>query len=62
MKLKAKKPFYKDGSVILPGAQFETHEMHGRELVRKGIAVLEPSGVESDDPPKPKRSSKKGRK
>lgn len=62
MKLKANKPFYKDGSVIMSGEQFETSDIHGRELVRKGIAVVMSYEVESDAPAKPKRTKNKGRK
>ena len=39
MKLKALKPFWKSGTVILPGEDFETHEQHGRELVTGNFAL-----------------------
>tara|TARA_R110001606_G_scaffold68797_1_gene157160 strand:+ start:9647 stop:9838 length:192 start_codon:yes stop_codon:yes gene_type:complete len=38
MKMKAKKPFWHAGSVVLPGQDFETLEQHGRELVTRNIA------------------------
>lgn len=55
MKLKALRPSYKDGGVILDGETFETEEQHGRELITRQIA--EPA--EEDDKPEQKRRVKK---
>lgn len=55
MKLKALRPFYKDGDVILDGETFEAEEQHGRELITRQIAA--PS--EEDDKPDQKRRTKK---
>lgn len=55
MQLKALRPFYKDGDVILDGETFETEEQHGRELITRSIA--EP--VEEGDKPGQKRRAKK---
>ena len=55
MQLKALRPFYKDGDVILDGETFETEEQHGRELITRSIA--EP--VEEGDKPGHKRRTKK---
>lgn len=55
MQLKALRPFYKDGDVILDGETFETEEQHGRELITRSIA----ESVEEDDKPGQKRRAKK---
>lgn len=49
MKLIAIKPIYVDGSVRTEGAEFETLEQHGRELINKGYA----SQVSDGDPAEP---------
>ncbi|WP_314384935.1 hypothetical protein [Pseudomonas brenneri] len=55
MKLKALRPFYKDGGVILDGETFETEEQHGRELITRSIAAP----AEEDDKQEQKRRTKK---
>ena len=46
MKLIALKPIYFGGTVVTEGLQLETLEQHGRELIKKGYAMLD----ESDNP------------
>lgn len=45
MKLIATKPFSLNGVVICEGREFTTIEQHGRELLRKGLAI---DSVESE--------------
>ncbi|HDC4778321.1 TPA: hypothetical protein O8U65_003491, partial [Enterobacter kobei] len=46
MKLIALKPIYFGGTVVTEGLPLETLEQHGRELIKKGYAMLD----ESDNP------------
>ena len=43
MKLIALKPIYFDGTVVTEGLSLETLEQHGRELIKKGYAMLDES-------------------
>lgn len=43
MKLIALKPIYFGGTVVTEGLQLETLEQHGRELIKKGYAMLDES-------------------
>ena len=43
MKLIALKPIYFGGTVVTEGLPLETLEQHGRELIKKGYAMLEES-------------------
>lgn len=43
MKLIAIKPIYFEGNVLTEGTEFETLEQHGRELIKKGYAMLDES-------------------
>lgn len=63
MKLKAIKPIYIGGDVVVEGREFETHEQHGRELERKGYAV-EVEIMDAAEPAEPLEAvnSDKGKK
>ena len=63
MKLKAIKPIYIGGDVVVEGREFETHEQHGRELERKGYAV-EVEIMDAAEPAEPVEAvnSDKGKK
>ena len=43
MKLIALKPIYFGGTVVTEGLPLETLEQHGRELIKKGYAMLDDS-------------------
>lgn len=43
MKLIALKPIYFGGTVVTEGLPLETLEQHGRELIKKGYAMLDES-------------------
>ncbi|ENS0910029.1 hypothetical protein ACEZGR_000104 [Escherichia coli] len=43
MKLIALKPIYFGGTVVTEGLTLETLEQHGRELIKKGYAMLDES-------------------
>ncbi|KDF42552.1 MULTISPECIES: DUF7210 family protein [Enterobacter cloacae complex] len=43
MKLIAIKPVYFGGTVVTEGLPLETLEQHGRELIKKGYAMLDES-------------------
>ncbi|MGQ7071573.1 DUF7210 family protein [Escherichia sp. SP-MK2] len=43
MKLIALKPIYFGGTVVTEGLPLETLEQHGRELLKKGYAMLDGS-------------------
>lgn len=66
MKLKAIKPIYIGGDVVVEGREFETHEQHGRELERKGYAVeveiMEPAEPAEPAEPLEAVNSDKGKK
>ncbi|EPT7065501.1 hypothetical protein AUN10_20500 [Cronobacter sakazakii] len=47
MKLIAIKPIYFEGNVLTEGAEFETLDQHGRELVKRGYAE-EPGQKKAD--------------
>jgi len=51
MKIKANRPIYKDGKVILAGEDCVTSEQHGRELVTRGYAT-EPAAEKPKAEPK----------
>lgn len=55
MKMKAIRPIYKDGTVILEGEAFTTSEQHGRELMTLAYAEV----FEAEERPEPKRRAKK---
>ncbi|ELY4593036.1 MULTISPECIES: hypothetical protein [Cronobacter] len=61
MKLIAIKPIYFEGNVLTEGAEFETLDQHGRELVKRGYAE-EPgqkkADTEKDPDPKGKGKAK----
>lgn len=57
MNMKAIRPFYKDGRVILDGEAFITNDLHARELVARGIAQTSESAA-----PKPKAEQKRTKK
>lgn len=63
MKLKAIKPIYIGGDVVVEGCEFETNEQHGRELERKGYAV-EVEIMDAAEPAEPVEAvnSDKGKK
>lgn len=63
MKLKAIKPIYIGGDVVVEGREFETNEQHGRELERKGYAV-EVEIMDAAEPAEPVEAvnSDKGKK
>lgn len=60
MKLTAIKPIYHEGEVKTEGTTFETVEQHGRELVKKGYALLvvEDNPAEQQEQPKTKSKTK----
>ncbi|EOV0840681.1 hypothetical protein ACOHPB_003960 [Cronobacter sakazakii] len=58
MKLIAIKPIYFEGNVLTEGAEFETLDQHGRELVKRGYAE-EPGQKKADSEKRP-RSERKG--
>jgi len=68
MKLTLIRPIVVDGKVLVEGETFETLEQHGRELVKKGYAVVDDSAITPDEPePEPEpiiedAPTKKGRK
>ncbi|ELY3757258.1 hypothetical protein SMY71_001307 [Cronobacter sakazakii] len=59
MKLIAIKPIYFEGNVLTEGAEFETLDQHGRELVKRGYAE-EPGQKKADSgkDPDPKGKGK----
>ncbi|KAB0808804.1 hypothetical protein QMS95_18695 [Cronobacter sakazakii] len=59
MKLIAIKPIYFEGNVLTEGAEFETLDQHGRELVKRGYAE-EPAQKQADSEkdPDPKGKGK----
>lgn len=61
MKMKATKPFWHAGSVVLPGQDFETLEQHGRELVTRNIAqaIKADSKPAADKPAAKPKATKK---
>lgn len=61
MKLIAIKPIYFEGNVLTEGAEFETLEQHGRELVARGYASepgVKKPGPDKDPDPKGKGKGK----
>lgn len=59
MKLIAIKPIYYEGEVLTEGAEFETLEQHGRDLLERGYAKK--PGEKKADPekePEPKATRK----
>lgn len=40
MKIKLLKPLYLNNHVVLDGEVFETSDLHGRELISKGYALV----------------------
>lgn len=59
MKLIAIKPIYFEGNVLTEGAEFETLEQHGRELVNRGYA--EEPGARKPDPEKEQKPKGNGK-
>ncbi|MBN3344985.1 hypothetical protein H5A44_21505 [Pectobacterium brasiliense] len=58
MKLIAIKPIYLDGVVVVEGAEFETREQHGRELLKKGYAKEITVDNIAEQPEQPKKAKK----
>lgn len=56
MKMNALRPFYLGKAVVLPGEEFETQEIHGRQLARKNLAV--PVKDAEPAPAKPAKDAK----
>ncbi|AGE85818.1 hypothetical protein ACNJ8R_003685 [Cronobacter sakazakii] len=58
MKLIAIKPIYFEGNVLTEGAEFETLDQHGRELVKRGYAQEPGKKPDPEKDPEPKGKGK----
>ena len=61
MKLLLIKPNYFGGTVVSEGNTIETDEQHGRELVKKGYAVLVEDDTAALPEPEPEPEPAKGK-
>lgn len=68
-KIELLKPLYINGEISQAGQTLAVNELHARELIKKGYAILADDAIEqaknkevsqeSEESPKPKKSSKK---
>ncbi|ASD58232.1 MULTISPECIES: hypothetical protein [Enterobacter] len=62
MKLIALKPIYFGGTVVTDGLPLETLEQHGRELIKKGYAMLDESENPAEQEQPEVKADKKAKK
>ena len=55
MKMRALKPVYFSGTVQTEGSLFETQELHGRELIKKGYAEQAGEDTPAEQPEQPEQ-------
>lgn len=68
-KIELLKPLYINGEISQAGQTLAVNKLHARELIKKGYAILADDAIEqaqnkevsqeSEESPKPKKSSKK---